>query len=97
MNESELIKDKTEEALIIRLLSKHFLLKVIQAVILSINTYEQDIIEVGEENKKIKTNTDIIIVIIFLCYHCWVQIIVYPYYIWLNILSGLMKQKKHMN
>ena len=40
-----------------------------------------------------KTKTDGIIVIICLCYHCWEEIIVYPYFIWLNILFGLMKQK----
>ena len=53
-NESKLSKDKTKEAIIISLLAKYFLLKVIQAVIFSINTYEQDIIAVGNENKKIK-------------------------------------------
>ena len=46
-NESKLGKDKTKEALIISLLAKIFSLKVTQAVILSINTYEQDMIAVG--------------------------------------------------
>ena len=50
-NESKISKVKTEEALIISLLAKTFSLKVTQAVIFSINTYEQDIIAVGNENK----------------------------------------------
>ena len=54
MNESELIKDKTEEALIIRLLSKHFLLKVIQAVIFSVYNYNQDMIAAWKEKKEEK-------------------------------------------
>ena len=83
----------TEEDVISILLDKIFLLKVIQAVIFSIDTYEQDIISVGNENKKISSNTNGIIVIIFLCYHCWGQIIVYPYFIWINVLFGWMKQK----
>ena len=37
----------------ISLLTKTFSLKVTKAVILSIDTYEQDMIEVGNENKKI--------------------------------------------
>ena len=37
MNEYKISKDKTEEALIIRLLSKIFSLKVIQTIIFSIN------------------------------------------------------------
>ena len=45
-NESKLSKNKTKKALISSLLAKNFSLKVIQAVILSINTYEQDMIEV---------------------------------------------------
>ena len=35
------------------MLTKTFSLKVIQSVVLSIDTYEQDIISVGNENKKI--------------------------------------------
>ena len=50
--ESKISRDKKEEALINRLLVKHFSLKVIQAVIFSLNTYEQDMIAVGNENKK---------------------------------------------
>ena len=50
-------------------------------------------IAVGNENKKVKTKTDGIIVIIWLCYHCWGVIIVYPYFILLNILFGLLRQK----
>ena len=46
-NESKLSKDKIEEALIISLLAKKILLKVIQAVSFSINTYEQYMIAVG--------------------------------------------------
>ena len=38
-NESKMSKDKTEEALIISLLAKHFSLKVIQSVIFSIDTH----------------------------------------------------------
>ena len=37
------------------MLAKKILLKVIQAVILYIDTYEQDIISVGNENKKIQS------------------------------------------
>ena len=36
------------------MLAKTFSFKVIQAVIFSINIYEQDMIAVGNENKKIK-------------------------------------------
>ena len=53
-NKSKTSKDKTKKALIISLLAKTFSLKVIQAVIFSINTYKQDMITVGENNKKIK-------------------------------------------
>ena len=53
-NESKLSKYKTEEALISSLLANIFSLKVTQAVIFSINTYKQDMIAVGNKNKKIK-------------------------------------------
>ena len=46
-------KDKKEEALIKRLLAINFLLKVIQSFIISVNTYEQKMIEIGNENEKI--------------------------------------------
>ena len=49
---SKINKVITEEDVIISLLAKHFLLKVIEAVILSIDTYEQDILSVGKKNKK---------------------------------------------
>ena len=42
----------TEEDVINSLLAKNFLLKLIQAVILSIYTHKQNIISVGNENKK---------------------------------------------
>ena len=45
------MKDKTKESLISSLLAKKLSLKVIQAVIFSINTYEQDMIAVGNEKK----------------------------------------------
>ena len=48
-NESKLSKDKIEESLVIRLLAKTFLLKIIQADVFSINTYEQDMIAFGKE------------------------------------------------
>ena len=51
---SKISKGITEEDFIISLLAKHSLLKVIIAVILSIYTYEQDMIKVGNDNKKIK-------------------------------------------
>ena len=51
-NESKLSKDKTKEALISSMLAKKISLKVTQAVIFSINTYEQDMIAVGNTNKK---------------------------------------------
>ena len=50
-NKSKLSKDKTKEALISSLLAKSFYLKVTQAVIFSINTYKEDMIAVGNENK----------------------------------------------
>ena len=78
-NESKLSKNKTEVSLISRLAAKFFSFKLIQVIIFSINTYEQDMIAV--DNK----NTDGIIVTIYLCYHCWGRIIVYPYFIWLNV------------
>ena len=53
-NESKISKGKTEESLISSLSAKNFLLKVTQAVILTIDTYEQEKIAVGNENKKIK-------------------------------------------
>ena len=92
MNGSKISTNKTEEALIIHLLAKIFSLKFIQEVIFSINTYEQDMIAVDNENKRLKIKTDWIIVIICLCYQCWGIIIVYHYYIWLNVLFRLMKQ-----
>ena len=46
-------------------------------------------IAVGNKKKK---NTDGIIVIICLCYNCWGEIAVYPYFICINALFGLMKQ-----
>ena len=58
MNGSKISTDKTEEALIIRLLAKIFSLKFIQEVIFSINTYEQDMIAVDNENKRLKIKTD---------------------------------------
>ena len=70
------------------MLAKIFLLKVTKAVHLYIDTYEQDMIEFGKENKKIKTQTDGIIVIIFPCNHCWELIIVHPYFIRLKVLFG---------
>ena len=92
-NESKTSKDRKEESVISSLLVKKLSLKVIQAVIFSIDTYKQDMIAVGNENQKNQSKTDGIIVIICPCYHCWGQIIVYPYFIWLNVLFGLMKQK----
>ena len=58
MNESKLSKYKTKESLIISMLAKILSVKVIQAVIFSINTYGQDTIVVGNENKK-SQNKDI--------------------------------------
>ena len=51
-NESKISGGKTEEAVISSLLAKQFSLKVTQSVIFSINTYKQDMIKVGNENKK---------------------------------------------
>ena len=36
------------------MVAKHFLVEVIKSVILSIDTYKQDMIEVGNENQKIR-------------------------------------------
>ena len=44
-------------------------LKVTQAVISPVNTYEQDIIAVGDEKKKLKTNINENVFIVYLCYH----------------------------
>ena len=44
---------KTEEYVIRSMLARNLSLKVIQAFIFSIDTYEQDIISVGNENKKL--------------------------------------------
>ena len=49
---------------------------------------------VGNEKKNIKLKTDGIIVIICPCYHCWGEIIIYPYFIRLNVSFGLMKKKR---
>ena len=51
-NESKIIKGKTEESLISSLLAKTFSLKLTQEFIFFVNTYEQDMIAVGKENKK---------------------------------------------
>ena len=51
-NESKMSKDKTKEFLTRSLLAKKFSLKSSQAVIFSMNTYGQDMIAVGIENKK---------------------------------------------
>ena len=53
-NESQIIKEKKEEVLINRMLAINFLLKFIQAVIFSMNTYEKEILSVGNEDGKIK-------------------------------------------
>ena len=53
-NESKISKDKKEEALINCLLAINLSLKVIQAVIFSLNTYEKEMIEVGNNNEKIR-------------------------------------------
>ena len=94
-NESEISKGKTEEALISSLLEKTFYLKVTQTFVVSINTYKQGMIAVGNEKKKIRKYADGIIVITCLCYDCWKKIIVNPYFIRLNVLFGLTKQKKY--
>ena len=49
-------------------------------------------IAVGNNNQKIKINTDGIIVIVCLCCHFWGRIIVYPYFMWLHVLFEIMKQ-----
>ena len=79
------------------MLAKTISLKVTQVVIFSINTYEQYMIAVGNKNKNLKTNTYGIIFIICRCYHCWGQIIIYPYFIWINVLFGLMKKNVVMS
>ena len=48
---SKISKGITEEDVIISLFAKYFLLQVTKAVILSIETYKQDILSVGYENK----------------------------------------------
>ena len=57
-NKSKISKGKTEEYVIRSLLAKTILLKLTQAVIFFIFIYKQDMIAVGEENKKIKVNTN---------------------------------------
>ena len=52
-NESKISIDKKEEAFINRLLAIHLLPKVNQELIFFINTYEQDMIAVGDEKGKI--------------------------------------------
>ena len=47
INESKISKDKKEEALINLMLAINLLIKVIQAEIFSMNTYEQYMIAVG--------------------------------------------------
>ena len=49
-------------------------------------------IEDGNENKKLRTKIDRIILRILPCNNCWGIIIVYPYFIWLKVLFGLRKQ-----
>ena len=51
-SESNISKGKTEEDLISSLLAKTFSLKVIQEVAVSNNIYEQDMISVGNKNRK---------------------------------------------
>ena len=67
---SKISKRITEEDVIISLLSKTISLKLIKAVNLSIDTYEKDILSVGNGNKKIQSNKNGIIVIICPCYNC---------------------------
>ena len=61
---SKISKSITEEDVVIFLLAKTILIKVIQTVIYSIDAYERDILSDGNENKKIQSNTNGIIVII---------------------------------
>ena len=79
-NESKISKGKTEEYVVSSLLAKTFSLKLIQAVIFSIDTYKQDIISVGNK-KQIQSKINGIIVIICPCYHYLSKIIVYSYFI----------------
>ena len=51
MNQN-LVEIKPKMDLISSLIAKTFSLKIIQAVIFFITTYEQDMIEVGNENEK---------------------------------------------
>ena len=53
-NESKISKDLKKEALITRLFAINFAVRVIQAVIISINAYEQKLIEIGKENENFK-------------------------------------------
>ena len=83
---------KKEEALNKRLLAIKFLLKVIQAIVISVNTHGQKMTEIGNKNiyfyKKDKWNY----YHHFPIFHFWGIIIVYYYYIWLKVLFGLKKQ-----
>ena len=53
-NESKPSKYETEEDLISSLFAKYFSLKLIKSVIFYINTYEQEMIAVGNKNQKNK-------------------------------------------
>ena len=75
------------------LLAKTFSLKLIQVVIFYIDTYEQDMIAVVNDNKTNQSKIDGIIVKLYPCYHCWGEIIVYFFFIWLNVLFGLINQR----
>ena len=49
---SKISEGITEKDVIISLLAKKFSLRVLKSVILSIDTYKQDLIEVGNDNQK---------------------------------------------
>ena len=91
-NELKWNESKKEQALIKRLLAINLPIKIIQSIIISANSCEQKMTEIGNKNEKLQAKIDGIIVIIFEYFHCWGLIIVYLYYSWLGVFLGFMKQ-----
>ena len=91
-NELKLSALKKERALINRLLTINLPFKIIQSIIIYLHSREKKTIEIGNKNKKTKKRIDGITVIILQYCHYWGIIIVYLYYMWIQVLLGFTKQ-----
>ena len=71
-NEFIISEHKVEKLQIKQMLAKHFPIKVIQSLIIIVNTCKHKMIEFVIENKKLLTKINGIIVIFFQYCYCWV-------------------------